>query len=80
MRLPRPGDFPWAAPTWPGGVARPPVERTLGVDYDTDWARQYPARLARAVVTDSVTRPLVQVVASPDGRRPRPHRATSTSR
>jgi 1-acyl-sn-glycerol-3-phosphate acyltransferase len=59
------GGFPWAAPTWPGGVARPPVERTLGVDYDTSWARKYPARLARAVVTDNLTRPLVRVVASP---------------
>jgi 1-acyl-sn-glycerol-3-phosphate acyltransferase len=57
--------FPWAAPTWPGGVPRPPVERTLGVDYDTSWARKYPARLARAIVTDNVTRPLVKVVAAP---------------
>src|SRR6202048_343497 len=57
--------FPWAARTWPGGVPRPPVERKLGVDYDTAWARSYPARLARAVVTDNLTRPLVKVVASP---------------
>lgn len=57
--------FPWAAPTWPGGVSRPPVERTLGVDYDTSWARKYPARLARAIVTDNVTRLLVKVVAAP---------------
>jgi 1-acyl-sn-glycerol-3-phosphate acyltransferase len=57
--------FPWAAPTWPGGVDLPPVERELGVDYDTDWARTYPARLARAMVTDLLTRPVVKVVASP---------------
>jgi 1-acyl-sn-glycerol-3-phosphate acyltransferase len=58
--------FPWTAPGWPGGVPRPPVERTLGVDYDTAWARRYPARLARAIVTDTLSRPLVKVVASPD--------------
>jgi 1-acyl-sn-glycerol-3-phosphate acyltransferase len=57
--------FPWAAPTWPRSVPRPPVERTLGVDYDTAWARKYPARLARAIVTDNVTRPLVKVIAAP---------------
>jgi 1-acyl-sn-glycerol-3-phosphate acyltransferase len=35
------------------------------VDYDTAWSRRYPARLARAVVLDNVTRPLARVVASP---------------
>ncbi len=65
--LPRPrGTFPWAPPTWPGGVERPPVERKLGVDYDTAWARRFPARLARAIVTDNVTRPLVKAVAAPE--------------
>ncbi|MDQ3758206.1 MAG: hypothetical protein M3394_10200, partial [Actinomycetota bacterium] len=54
-----------AAPTWPGGVERPPVERRTGVDFPTDWARRYPARLARALVVDGVVRPMVQVVASP---------------
>jgi 1-acyl-sn-glycerol-3-phosphate acyltransferase len=66
LRLPRSGrTFPWLAPTWPGGVERLPVERRLGVDYDTAWARRYPARLARAVVADNITRPLVRAVASP---------------
>ena len=57
--------FPLRAPTWPGGVERPPVERRTGVDYDTSWARRYSTRLARAVVLDGVTRPLVRVIASP---------------
>ena len=63
MRLP--ARFPYRAPSWPGGVPRPPVERRTGVDYDTAWARRYPVRLARAVVLDGVTRPLVHTVASP---------------
>jgi 1-acyl-sn-glycerol-3-phosphate acyltransferase len=66
LKVPRPRTaFPWIAPTWPGGVDRPPVEHRLGVDYDTAWARKYPARLVRALVTDNVTRPLLRVVASP---------------
>jgi 1-acyl-sn-glycerol-3-phosphate acyltransferase len=57
--------FPYRAPTWPGGVERPPVERRTGVDYDTSWSRRYPARLARAVVLDGVTRPVVRLLAAP---------------
>jgi 1-acyl-sn-glycerol-3-phosphate acyltransferase len=59
---------PWRAPDWPGGVERPPTERHLGADYDTEWARRYPVRLARAIVVDNVTRPLAHVLASPDVR------------
>lgn len=57
--------FPFSAPTWPGTVPRPPVERTLGVDYDSGWARKYPARVARSVVQDLVASPLVRAVARP---------------
>jgi len=64
----RPGGFPWAAPTWPGGVARPAPERRLGADYDTEWSRRYPARLLRAVVLDNLTRPVVHAVATPEVR------------
>jgi len=60
----RPG-FPWVAPGWPGGVERPPVERGLGPDFATEWARTPAARLARAVVLDTVIRPAVGVLASP---------------
>ena len=60
--------FPLAAPTWPGTVARPAPEPELGAHYDTAWSRRYPARLARAVVLDNVTRPLARVLASPQLR------------
>jgi 1-acyl-sn-glycerol-3-phosphate acyltransferase len=65
VRRLRPDGFPYGAPTWPVSVERPPPERNLGVDYDADWSRRYPARLVRAVVLDNVTRPLVHAVASP---------------
>ncbi|MDQ1446651.1 MAG: hypothetical protein QOI20_3115 [Acidimicrobiaceae bacterium] len=55
-------------PTWPTSVPRPPVERRTGVDFDTDWSRRHGVRLARAVVLDGVTRPLLHAVASPDIR------------
>jgi 1-acyl-sn-glycerol-3-phosphate acyltransferase len=57
--------FPLRAPTWPGGVERPPVERTLGADFDTGWARETPARVTRALVLDAVVKPAVDFVASP---------------
>ena len=57
--------FPFTAPTWPGGVELPPIERRTGVDFDTDWSRRYSARLARAIVLDSLTRPLMRGLASP---------------
>lgn len=41
------------------------MEDHLGVHYDTEWARTYGARLARVVVTETLTRPLVHAVASP---------------
>jgi 1-acyl-sn-glycerol-3-phosphate acyltransferase len=46
-------------------VPRPPAERTTGIDYETDWARRYPARLTRALLVDHVLRPAVEVLASP---------------
>ena len=57
--------FPFVAPTWPGGIERPPVERSLGVDYDTEWARKPVARYARAVLMDGVTRPAMKLLADP---------------
>ena len=49
--------FPLAAPSWPTTVDRPDPERKVGLDYDHEWSRRYPVRLARAVVMDNVTRP-----------------------
>ena len=59
------GSFPFTAPTWPGGVERRPLERRTGTDYDSAWARRYPARLARALIVDQVLRPVVRVLGSP---------------
>ncbi len=55
--------FPLGAPTWPGSVERPAPERRVGLDYDHEWSRRYPVRLARAVVLDNVTRPVARLVA-----------------
>ncbi len=52
-------------PTRPGGVDIAPPRRKLGVDYDTAWARRYPVRLARAIVLDDFSRPVLKVALSP---------------
>jgi 1-acyl-sn-glycerol-3-phosphate acyltransferase len=57
--------FPFGAPTWPGSVPHPPVERKTGVAFDTDWARRYPARVTRALLVDSVLRPVVRALVPP---------------
>lgn len=67
-RIRVPDAFPLAPPTWPGTVERPPVESTLGVDYDTDWARRPVARLGRALVQDLVSAPAVRALARPEVR------------
>jgi 1-acyl-sn-glycerol-3-phosphate acyltransferase len=55
--------FPLGAPNWPTTVDRPAPERKVGLDYDHEWSRRYPARLVRAAVLDNVTRPLAYLVA-----------------
>jgi len=62
----RTGAFPLAAPTWPATVPRPALPRRLGVDYDSDWARRTPARVARLLINEGVTRPVVSALATPD--------------
>jgi 1-acyl-sn-glycerol-3-phosphate acyltransferase len=49
----------------PGSVVMPKVKSTLGADYDTDWARRYPARVARVLVLQGLVRPAMQALASP---------------
>jgi 1-acyl-sn-glycerol-3-phosphate acyltransferase len=63
--LPRP-PFPFSAPTVPGGVELPARKPRSGSDYDTDWARRYPARVARAALVEAVARPAVQALARPE--------------
>jgi 1-acyl-sn-glycerol-3-phosphate acyltransferase len=55
--------FPLAKPTWPSSIPRPAPKRRVGLDYDTAWARRYPARLARVALTDFVSSPLTNLVA-----------------
>ena len=62
----RAAEFPMRAPSTPRGVAPLPRERTTGADYDTDWARSKPARMARAAIVDGPMRLAVAGLASPD--------------
>ena len=39
--------FPLSPPTVPGGVEPPKTESKVGANYDTEWARSYPAGMAR---------------------------------
>ena len=59
----RPERFPFTKPSWPAGVPRADPERRVGLDYEHEWSRRYPVRLARAVVLDNVTRPAARIVA-----------------
>ena len=63
-KLPR-LSFPYSAPPVPQGVD--PVDRPVrsGPDYDTDWARRFPARVGRVLLRDTLLRPVVQALASP---------------
>jgi 1-acyl-sn-glycerol-3-phosphate acyltransferase len=64
-RLPRVG-FPYAAPTVPDTVEALPPKARLGADYETDWARRFPARLARVVLLEAVMRPAVAALGAPE--------------
>lgn len=58
--------FPWAAPTWPGTLPMPARVTRTGADYDTEWSRRYGVRLARALLVETVTRPLVHALIPPN--------------
>jgi 1-acyl-sn-glycerol-3-phosphate acyltransferase len=55
--------FPLGAPSWPTTVERPDPERKVGLNYDNEWSRKYPARLARAMMMDNVARPVAKLLA-----------------
>ena len=67
-RAVRRASFPYAAPTTPRGVTPLPAEKKTGADYDTDWARTFPARWARTVLLEAVVRPAVAGLARPTRR------------
>jgi 1-acyl-sn-glycerol-3-phosphate acyltransferase len=58
--------FPFSPPTVPGGVEALPPPRKVGADYDTDWARRFPARLARLALLEGVMRPTVAALGAPE--------------
>ena len=64
-RLPR-LPFPFSAPTVPGGVEPVTGKARSGPDYETDWARRTPARVARVALVEGVARPAVAALARPD--------------
>ncbi len=57
--------FPYRKPNVPRGVAVPREPSTLGADFETAWARKYPARFGRALLTQGPMRWLTKAVASP---------------
>ena len=57
--------FPLTPAPIPGGVEPPERERTTGADYDTDWARSYPARATRVLLVEGVVRPALKALALP---------------
>jgi len=65
LRIPR-LPFPYSAPSVPDSVEPLPSRRNVGADYDSDWARRFPARFARTVVLESVLRPAVAAVGAPE--------------
>ncbi len=64
-RLPR-LPFPFSAPTVPEGVDVLPGKPRSGPDYDTDWARRTPARVARVALVEGLARPAVAALARPE--------------
>ncbi|NNE12714.1 MAG: 1-acyl-sn-glycerol-3-phosphate acyltransferase [Ilumatobacter sp.] len=58
--------FPYRSPTVPKGVSVPEEQSTLGADYDTDWARTTPARIARGLIAEGPMRLLVTGLARPE--------------
>jgi 1-acyl-sn-glycerol-3-phosphate acyltransferase len=60
--------FPYRAPTTPRGVEPPPERRRTGSDFPTEWARRYPARVARLALLEGVLRPMIAGLAPPERR------------
>ncbi|MEO6126308.1 MAG: lysophospholipid acyltransferase family protein [Ilumatobacteraceae bacterium] len=57
--------FPYRKPNVPRGVAVPRKKSTLGADYETSWARKYPARFSRVLFTEGPMKLFIKAVASP---------------
>ena len=57
--------FPFGAPNVPQGVEPKKDKPNTGADFETDWARRYPARAARVLLVEGVVRPSMTVLAAP---------------
>jgi 1-acyl-sn-glycerol-3-phosphate acyltransferase len=57
--------FPLRAPTVPDGIEPKKVPSRLGADFETDWARRYPARAARVLLVEGLVRPSMTMLAAP---------------
>jgi len=64
-RLVNKSGFPYRAAPTPYGVEPAPVKKTTGSDFNTDWARKYPARLTRAILIEGFMRPAMKFLADP---------------
>ena len=60
--------FPYRAPAAPRGVEPPPPRHRIGGHYETEWARRYPARMARMALLEGLARPTIKLLASPERR------------
>jgi 1-acyl-sn-glycerol-3-phosphate acyltransferase len=57
--------FPYGAPSTPDGIEPKKDASNLGADFETDWARTYPARAARVLLVEGVVRPAITALAAP---------------
>ncbi|WP_419922628.1 lysophospholipid acyltransferase family protein [Candidatus Poriferisodalis sp.] len=62
-RIARNAEFPLRAGTTPKGQI--PLPANVGSNYETDWARRFPARVARRVARDTLGRAIVRYYARP---------------
>jgi 1-acyl-sn-glycerol-3-phosphate acyltransferase len=60
--------FPFSSAPIPTGVAPLPEKKRTGIDYETDWARSFAARMARLGLLEGVLRPTMELLAVPDRR------------
>jgi hypothetical protein len=58
--------FPWRAPTVPRGLQVPREPRKVGADFETEWARRTPARIARAAIVEGPLRVAMKALADPE--------------
>lgn len=60
--------FPYTAPTVPQTVEIPSKPGKTGTDFPTDWARTEPARRTRAVLLETMVKPVMTGLAQPTVR------------